>query len=102
MAKNYINTSGVDVARALACGACSTFIGIPFMYGLGALGTKGGDHTIAIMKTQLHQFMEQLIFSISVRSNDFFTFRPDGIWYFLLPNGYDLSPLANPASMASL
>ena len=52
--------SGVDVARALACGAGFTFMGRPFMYGVGALGSKGGDHTIAILKTQLHQVMEQL------------------------------------------
>ncbi len=52
--------SGVDVARALASGACFTFMGRPFMYGVGALGTKGGDHTIAILKTQLQQVMEQL------------------------------------------
>jgi L-lactate dehydrogenase (cytochrome) len=30
------------------------------MYGVAALGNKGGNHTIAILKTQLHQVMEQL------------------------------------------
>ena len=30
------------------------------MYGVGALGNAGGDHTIAILKTQLQQVMEQL------------------------------------------
>jgi len=35
-------------------------MGRPFMYGTGALGKKGGDHTIAILKVQLQQVMEQL------------------------------------------
>ncbi|HJU45301.1 MAG TPA: alpha-hydroxy-acid oxidizing protein [Chitinophagaceae bacterium] len=52
--------SGPDVARALACSADFTFMGRTFMYGAGALGTKGGDHTIAILKTQLQQVMEQV------------------------------------------
>lgn len=52
--------SGPDVGRALANGADFTFMGRPFMYGVGALGKKGGDHTLAILKTQLKQVMEQL------------------------------------------
>lgn len=52
--------SGVDIGRSLASGACFTFMGRPFMYGVGALGNKGGDHTISILKTQLQQVMEQL------------------------------------------
>lgn len=52
--------SGPDIARCLASGACFTFMGRPFMYGVGALGKKGGDHTIGILKTQLTQVMEQL------------------------------------------
>ena len=52
--------SGVDIARSLASGVCFTFIGRPFMNGVGALGNKGGVHTIAILKTQLQQVMEQL------------------------------------------
>ena len=52
--------SGPDVARALANGAAFTFMGRPFMYGVGALGTKGGDHTLAVLKSQLKQTMEQL------------------------------------------
>jgi len=52
--------SGVDIARSLASGACFTFLGRSFMYGVGALGNKGGVHTIAILKTQLQQVMEQL------------------------------------------
>lgn len=52
--------SGPDVARAMACGAQFTFMGRAFMYGVAALGQKGGDHTIAILKRQLQQVMEQI------------------------------------------
>ena len=52
--------SGPDIARCLASGACFTFMGRPFMYGVGALGKQGGEHTIAILKVQLQQVMEQL------------------------------------------
>jgi L-lactate dehydrogenase (cytochrome) len=52
--------SGPDIARSLAFGADFTFMGRPFMYGVGALGKKGGDHTISILKVQLQQIMEQL------------------------------------------
>lgn len=52
--------SGPDVARALASGAEFTFLGRSFMYGVAALGEAGGDHTIAILKTQLQQVMNQV------------------------------------------
>lgn len=52
--------SGPDVARSLACGSKFTFMGRPFMYGVGALGAKGGDQAISILKVQLIQIMEQL------------------------------------------
>ncbi|UOB17787.1 alpha-hydroxy acid oxidase [Abyssalbus ytuae] len=52
--------SGPDVARALASGAQFTFLGRTFMYGVSALGKKGGDHTISILKNQLQQVMEQI------------------------------------------
>ena len=52
--------SGPDIARSLACGAQFTFMGRPFMYGVGALGKKGGNHTIEILKAQLQQVMEQI------------------------------------------
>lgn len=52
--------SGPDVARALACGAEFTFMGRTFMYGVSALAKQGGDHTIAILKTQLKQVMDQV------------------------------------------
>ncbi len=52
--------SGPDIGRSLACGADFTFMGRPFMYGVGALGKAGGDHTIAMFKAQLKQVMEQV------------------------------------------
>jgi L-lactate dehydrogenase (cytochrome) len=52
--------SGPDITRALACGAEFTFMGRPFMYGVAALGNEGGDHTMAILKTQLYQAMNQI------------------------------------------
>lgn len=51
---------GADVARVMAHGADFSFLGRTFMYGVSALGKKGGDHTIAMLKTQLTQVMEQL------------------------------------------
>lgn len=52
--------SGPDIARALATGAEFTFMGRSFMYGVGALGKAGGDHTMGMLKTQLMQVMEQV------------------------------------------
>ena len=51
---------GADVARVMASGADFCFLGRTFMYGVSALGKKGGHHTIAMLKTQLTQVMEQL------------------------------------------
>ncbi len=52
--------SGVDLARAYAVGSDFNFMGRPFMYGVGALGEDGGDHTITMFKAQLYQVMQQL------------------------------------------
>lgn len=52
--------SGVDLARAHAVGSEFNFMGRPFMYGVGALGNEGGEHTINIFKTHLYQIMQQL------------------------------------------
>lgn len=51
---------GPDIACALASGAQFTFMGRSFMYGVGALGKKGGSHTITMIKRQLQQVMEQV------------------------------------------
>ena len=52
--------SGPDIARAIAIGAKFTFMGRAFTYGVAALGNKGGEHTIAILKKQFKQVMDQL------------------------------------------
>lgn len=52
--------SGPDVACVLASGAKFVFMGRSFMYGVGALGNRGGDHTIFMLKRQLRQVMEQI------------------------------------------
>ena len=52
--------SGPDIARTLASGAEFAFMGRSFMYGAAALGSRGGNHTIAILKAQLQQIMEQI------------------------------------------
>ncbi len=52
--------SGPDVTRTMACGADFTFLGRSFMYGVAALGKKGGDHTIGMLKIQIQQVLEQI------------------------------------------
>lgn len=52
--------SGPDIARTMASGAEFTFLGRSFMYGVAALGSQGGDHTISLLKTELQQVMEQI------------------------------------------
>jgi len=52
--------SGADVARTLAAGADFTFLGRTFMYSVAALGSRGGDHAMSMLKTQLQQVMEQV------------------------------------------
>lgn len=52
--------TGPDIARSLAVGADFTFLGRTFMYSVAALGNKGGDHAIGMLKTQLQQVLEQV------------------------------------------
>ncbi len=52
--------SGPDIARTLASGAHFTFMGRVFMYSVAALGKNGGEHSMAMMKRQLQQVMEQI------------------------------------------
>ena len=51
---------GPDIACTLASGSRFAFLGRSFMYGVGALGRDGGDHTMSMLKRQLQQVMEQL------------------------------------------
>lgn len=52
--------TGPDIASSLAAGAEFTFLGRSFMYGVSALGKRGGDHTISILKKQLKQVLDQV------------------------------------------
>ena len=52
--------TGADIAAAMACGAQFTFLGRTFMYGVSALGERGGGHTIHMLRRQLQQVMEQV------------------------------------------
>ena len=52
--------NGPDVARTLAQGASFSFLGRSFMYGIGALGKRGAEHTINLIFTELKQVMEQI------------------------------------------
>ena len=52
--------AGTDIANCLATGAHFTFVGRAPMFGVGALGKRGGNHTIAMLKKQLQQVMEQV------------------------------------------
>jgi L-lactate dehydrogenase (cytochrome) len=52
--------SGSDVACAIAQGAKFVFLGRSFMYGVCALGHRGGDHSLIMLKRQLQQVMEQI------------------------------------------
>ena len=52
--------SGVDVASTIASGADFTFLGRAPMYGVGAMGSKGGDQAMQILKRQIQQVMEQV------------------------------------------
>ena len=52
--------TGPDIARTLVSGAEFTFMARSFMYAVAALGEKGGEHIIGLLKTQLQQVMEQI------------------------------------------
>jgi len=45
--------SGQDVLKAIALGAKGTYIGRPFLYGLGAMGEKGVTKTLEIIHNEL-------------------------------------------------
>jgi L-lactate dehydrogenase (cytochrome) len=51
--------SGVDVARAIACGADAAFAGKSFLWSLGALGAEGPAHLINVYTDDLRAVMGQ-------------------------------------------
>ncbi len=52
--------SGSDVAACIATGAEFTFVGRAAMFGVCAMGKKGGDQALSILKRQFQQVMEQV------------------------------------------
>lgn len=52
--------SGLDVARLLALGADFVLMGRPFLFALGALDKRGGEHVMKILKAELQAAMGQL------------------------------------------
>jgi L-lactate dehydrogenase (cytochrome) len=52
--------SGSDIAVAMASGAEFTFLGRAPMFGVCAMGSKGGDQVVEILQKQLQQVLEQL------------------------------------------
>jgi L-lactate dehydrogenase (cytochrome) len=51
---------GLDIARALALGADFVLLGRAFMYGVCALGQRGGDHMATMLIDDLRNVMTQL------------------------------------------
>ena len=49
--------SGLDVARYAAAGADFVLCGRAFMFGVAAMGARGGDHVGDLLKAELHQAM---------------------------------------------
>ena len=52
--------SGTDLAKVLACGAGFGLFGRLFVYGVAALGRRGGVHTINMLGSQFAQVSQQL------------------------------------------
>jgi L-lactate dehydrogenase (cytochrome) len=45
--------SGQDVLKAVALGAKGTYIGRPFLYGLGAMGKEGVSLALSILRKEM-------------------------------------------------
>lgn len=52
--------SGLDVIKALALGADFVMLGRAFMFGVAALGAKGGDHVFQILEDEMINNMKQM------------------------------------------
>ena len=52
--------SGTDVVRALALGAAAAFSGKAFLWGLGALGSRGPDHVIGLLQEETQAALAQI------------------------------------------
>ena len=49
-----------DIARMLALGADFVLMGRPFVYAVAAIGQKGADHVMHILKEELKGAMAQM------------------------------------------
>ncbi|MEM7535724.1 MAG: alpha-hydroxy acid oxidase [Chloroflexota bacterium] len=52
--------SGLDIARMLALGADFVLMGRPFLFAVSALGNRGGEHVMEILKAELQASMGQI------------------------------------------
>ena len=52
--------SGLDIVRMLALGADFVLMGRPFLFAVGALDRRGGDHVMNLLKAELQTTMGQL------------------------------------------
>lgn len=52
--------TGLDIARMLASGADFVFLGRAFIYAVAALGARGGDHAVHILRQELTSTMGQI------------------------------------------
>lgn len=51
--------SGIDVLRALACGAKAALAGRPFLYAVAALGDDGADYVIELLVDEIRTALRQ-------------------------------------------
>jgi L-lactate dehydrogenase (cytochrome) len=52
--------SGLDILKALAMGADFALVGRPFLYGIAAIGSRGGDHVAAILEDEISNALVQM------------------------------------------
>jgi L-lactate dehydrogenase (cytochrome) len=52
--------NGLDIARMLALGADFVLLGRPFVFAVAAIGNRGGDHVMHILKEELKGAMAQM------------------------------------------
>jgi L-lactate dehydrogenase (cytochrome) len=61
---------GLDILRALACGADFVMLGKAFHHGLAALGEKGGDHVVHILTEDMLCNMGQMCITRPTEARD--------------------------------
>ena len=52
--------TGLDIARMVALGADFVLLGRPFVYAVAAIGERGGDHVMWVLKEELKTTMAQM------------------------------------------